>query len=216
MKITIEKITPVREGEAVLLKITLTDGINTEQTGGEIASDLFFDMGFPMSAGDGIEISREKFEALEDAEALTSAIKKGAELIGFAQNTKKGLISKLIRRGFSKDISFRAADYLENAGYINEREQAEQLLSELAERRLYGMSRIKNELYRKGFSDEAINAAMQSEPDFDAICAERMERTVNISDFADREKCRKITASLMRYGFSVRNIKNALVILKNE
>ena len=206
MKITIEKITPVREGEAVLLKITLTDGINVEQTGGEIASDLFFDMGFPMSAGDGIEISREKYEALEDATALTSAIKKGAELIGFAQNTKKGLVSKLIHRGFSKDISSRAADYLENVGYIDERTQAEQLCSELAERRLYG----------KGFSDEAINAAMQLELDFDAICAERIEKTVNISDFADKVKCRKTVASLMRYGFSVQNIKNALVILKNE
>ena len=211
MKITIEKITPVREGEAVLLKITLTDGINVEQTGGEIASDLFFDMGFPMSAGDGIEISREKYEALEDATALTSAIKKGAELIGFAQNTKKGLVSKLIHRGFSKDISSRAA-----VGYIDERTQAEQLCSELAERRLYGKSRIKNELYGKGFSDEAINAAMQLELDFDAICAERIEKTVNISDFADKVKCRKTVASLMRYGFSVQNIKNALVILKNE
>ena len=216
MKITIEKITPVREGEAVLLKITLTDGINVEQTGGEIASDLFFDMGFPMSAGDGIEISREKYEAREDATALTPAIKKGAELIGFAQNTKKGLVSKLIHRGFSKDISSRAADYLENVGYIDERTQAEQLCSELAERRLYGKSRIKNELYGKGFSDEAINAAMQLELDFDAICAERIEKTVNISDFADKVKCRKTVASLMRYGFSVQNIKNALVILKNE
>ena len=40
--------------------------------------------------------------------------------------------------------------------------------------------------------------------------------TVNISDFADKVKCRKTVASLMRYGFSVQNIKNALVILKNE
>lgn len=216
MKITIEKITPVREGEAVLLKINLTDGINIEQTGGEVASDLFFDMGFPMSAGDGFEISREKYEALEEAMILTSAIKKGAELIGFAQNTKKGLISKLMHRGFSKEISLRAADYLENVGYIDERGQAEQLFSELAERRLYGSSRIKNELYRKGFSEKAINAAMQSELDFDTICAERIERTVNVVDLADKAKRQRIIASLMRYGFSVQNIKNALLILKNE
>lgn len=216
MKITIEKITPVREGEAVLLKINLTDGINIEQTGGEVASDLFFDMGFPMSAGDGFEISREKYEALEEAMILTSAIKKGAELIGFAQNTKKGLISKLMHRGFSKEISLRAADYLENVGYIDERGQAEQLFSELAERRLYGLSRIKNELYRKGFSEKAINAAMQSELDFDTVCAERIERTVNVVDLADKAKRQRIIASLMRYGFSVQNIKNALLILKNE
>lgn len=102
MKITIEKITPVREGEAVLLKITLTDGINVEQTGGEIASDLFFDMGFPMSEGEGIEISREKYEALEDATALTSAIKKVRSLSVLHKTRKRDLYQSLFTGDFQR------------------------------------------------------------------------------------------------------------------
>ena len=57
---------------------------------------------------------------------------------------------------------------------------------------------------------------MQTELDFDEILAERMKRTVNLSDFADKAKRQKVIASLMRYGFSVGNIKNALEIMKNE
>ena len=57
---------------------------------------------------------------------------------------------------------------------------------------------------------------MQTELDFDEILAERIRRTVNLSDFADKAKRQKEIASLMRYGFSVGNIKNALTILKDE
>lgn len=216
MKTIIEKITPIREGEAVIVSLSLSDGVHEEKCKHEIATDLFFDMGFSMSAGDGIVINQSQYEMLADAAELTSAIKKGADLIGFAQNTKKSLVSKLIHRGFSKDISVRAADYLENVGYINEREQAEELFADLAERRLYGPSRIRNELYKKGFSEDVINVTMQTELDFDEILAERIRRTVNLSDFADKAKRQKEIASLMRYGFSVGNIKNALIILKDE
>lgn len=216
MKITIEKITPIREGEAVVVSLSLSDGVHEEKCKCEIATDLFFEMGFPMSAGDGIEIDQEKYEAIDDASELTAAIIKGASLIGFAENTKRTLVSKLISRGFSKDISLRATDYLEKVGYIDEKSQAGELFSDLAEKRLYGPSRIRNELYRKGFADEAIENAMQTEVDFDRILAERIEKTINLEDFAERTKRQRIIASLMRYGFSVGNIKNALTILKEE
>ena len=121
MKITIEKITPIREGEAVVVSLSLSDGMHEEKCKREIATDLFFEMGFPMSAGDGIEIDREKYDAIDDASELTAAIIKGASLIVFADNTKRTLVSKLISRGFSKDISLRATDYLEKVGYIDEK-----------------------------------------------------------------------------------------------
>ena len=120
MRIVIEKITPVREGEAVIVSLSLSDGAHEEKCKHEIATDLFLDMGFPLSSGDGIEISQDGYEEIIDAAELTSAIKKGADFIGFAQNTKKSLVLKLLHKGFSKDIAVRAADYLENVGYINE------------------------------------------------------------------------------------------------
>ena len=216
MRIVIEKITPVREGEAVIVSLSLSDEAHEEKCKHEIATDLFLDMGFPLSSGDGIEISQDGYEEIIDAAELTSAIKKGADFIGFAQNTKKSLVLKLLHKGFSRDISVRAADYLENVGYINEREQAEELFADLAERRLYGPSRIRNELYKKGFSEDVINVTMQTELDFDEILAERMKRTVNLSDCADKAKRQKVIASLMRYGYADRNIKNALESMKNE
>ena len=87
MRIVIEKITPVREGEAVIVSLSLSDEAHEEKCKHEIATDLFLDMGFPLSSGDGIEISQDGYEEIIDAAELTSAIKKGADFIGFAQNT---------------------------------------------------------------------------------------------------------------------------------
>ena len=61
MKTVIEKITPIREGEAIIVSLSLSDGAHEEKYKHEIATDLFLDMGFPLSSGDGIEISQDGY-----------------------------------------------------------------------------------------------------------------------------------------------------------
>lgn len=210
MTIKISKITPVSEGETLLLDILISSGGNEQKLSGEIATRFFTDMGFPVFSDEEISLDREKYEELERAITLTAAIKKGIDLLSFADNTKKSLITKLTARKFSREISSEAADYLAEVGYIDEFSQAEALTEELAKKKLFGKSRIKNELYKKGFCSEAISAALEAEIDYDALCAERIKRTVGAEAFSDRESRGKAIAALMRYGFSTDNIRAAL------
>ena len=41
MKTVIEKITPIREGEAIIVSLSLSDGVHEEKCKHEIATDLF-------------------------------------------------------------------------------------------------------------------------------------------------------------------------------
>lgn len=221
MTIEIKKITPVSEGELLSLDILISDGEHSEKITGSIASRMFLELGLPLSAGSGISISRESFVEIQRLMALTAAIEKGIELLAFAQNTKKGLTRKLLARGFSRELSDEAAGYLCEVGYIDENEQARLLSLDLAEKRLYGASRIRNELYKKGFCDDAIRAALEPVDgedtiDFDEICAERIRKTLGIEPFCDRESRGKAMATLLRYGFSVDNVRRALETIRDK
>lgn len=210
------RITPVSEGESLLLEIRISNGENEQKIKGEVATQLFTEMGYPLASDGDIVIDREKYMELERAITLTSAIKKGIGLLSFSQNTKKALKTKLTSRGFTKEISSDAVDYLESVGYIDEYSQAETLVCDLAEKKLFGISRIRNELYKKGFCREAIEKALDCGIDFDAVCAERIEKTIGTDAFLERDSRGKAIAALSRYGFSIDNIKEALTSLAEE
>ena len=216
MKFYVTAVSTNADGDTVDLKMLITDGEHEQHETFCVSVEQFSEFGLRTDGGIQ-EISRERFEQAETFSKLTAAARKGIELLSFAQNTKKGLARKLISRGFEKEISGAAVEYLEEIGYINEYSQAEMLLCELAERKLYGRERIKNELYKKEFSPDVIERVLMTEIDFDAVCAERIKNTVGIDPFIEGGEARKkAMATLLRYGFSFENIRNALESIKDE
>ena len=216
MKFFVEAVSPNADGDTVELNILITDGEHEQREKFNVSVEQFSALGLKIS-GEAQEIERDVFEMAETYSKITSAVKKGIELIAFSQNTKKGLAKKLISRGFEKEICIDAVEYLEKVGYIDEHAQAEMLTTELTERKLYGRERIKNELFKKEFSRDVIDSALDTEIDFDEICAERIKNTIGIEPFIEGGNARKKAfATLLRYGFSFENIKNALEIIKNE
>lgn len=215
MKITLEKVSPSADGETVLLEISISDGSHVQTEKKIISSAQFFEAG--LSTNPGKELSTEEFEDISHAAQVTAAVKKGIGLLAFAQNTKKGLYRKLVARGYAKDISEEAADFIESVGYIDEKTQASELALDLAEKKLYGKSRIKSDLFAKDFSPEAIESALDADVDYDEICAERIRKTIGIEVFSEsRESRGRAINSLMRYGFSMQNIRRALEIIMEE
>ena len=100
---------------------------------------------------------------------------------------------------------------------ISEHTDAELLAESLAERKLYGKNRIKKELFAKGFEADAIRDAMESlDVDFAEICAKRVKNMGGIAVFEEKETKSKAMASLMRYGFSYDDVREAVEFLKNE
>ena len=81
----------------------------------------------------------------------------------------------------------------------------------MAEKKLYGARRISTALFEKGFSKEAVHAAMGgADVDFSVICRKRIEKMGGRELFAAKETKQKAVAALLRYGFSYDNIKEAL------
>jgi SOS response regulatory protein OraA/RecX len=164
------------------------------------------------------ECDREGYDRVSEAAEIYRAVKKGLSLLSFNRCSRKALIRKLTLKGFSRDTASAAVDELSRQGYIDEISDARRE-AERAVDKLWGESRIRLHLREKGYSDEAINAALYALEDegvdFSAVCAERLRKTVDAIPTELKEK-QKLVASLIRYGFSNSQIRDAIRSFSEE
>ena len=166
--------------------------------------------GIVPSVGDFL--GAEKFEALEFAEECSGAAIKAVSFLAFGDNTAKKLSEKLRQKGFSREAAAEAVRFCVEKHYINEEDHLRRLMEQLCERKKYGLRRIRQEVYNKGFSEETVNAVFEecaAELDFDAAAKERVKK-LGADAFSTPEKKKKQVSSLLRYGFSMDEINRAL------
>lgn len=213
MKILLYKVNPISGGEETELYVEIASGEHFERNKFTVSAEMFFELGFSVNFSGEQELSREKYEEISSLAERHAAVKRGLSILSFGDNTKRGLTAKLRQKGFSREASEEAAEYLAAAGYINEAESAKLLARDMAEKKLYGARRIAAALMEKGFSREAISiAAEETDVDFAGICRKRIEKMGGRELFAAKETKQKAVAALMRYGFSYDDIKEALKI----
>ena len=171
-----------------------------------LSAKAYADLGISLG-----ECDTECYDRVAEAAEIYRAVKKGLSLLSFSRCSKKALVRKLVLKGFSKERATHAADELLQGGYIDEYADALRE-AELGVSKLWGENRIRASLYEKGYPEEAISAAMYSLEDngvdFSEICAQRLERTTAAIPDDPKEK-QKLVASLMRYGFSISQIRDA-------
>lgn len=151
-------------------------------------------------------------------ENLKKAREKALLYLSYSDHTVKSMHEKLTGAGFDTEIADEVISYLVERKYINEADYLERFIRHCAFKKKYGRKRIELMAYSKGFSKTVISENAESiygDINFAEICAERLSKT-NISDLADRKKREKIIASLMRSGFSVSEIKEAIELLKEN
>ena len=166
--------------------------------------------GEPPAVGDFL--GADKFEALEFAEECSNAAIKAVSLLAFGDNTAKKLSDKLRQKGFSRDAAAEAVRFCVEKRYIDEEDQLKRLMELLCEKKKYGLRRIRQEVWQKGFSEEVLKAHFEenaAELDFDAAVFERVKR-LGRDAFSAPEKKKKHVSSLLRYGFSMDEINGAL------
>ena len=66
----------------------------------------------------GEELDFETVSALKESDGKYRAMKKALSLLAYADNNKKTLYMKLLRAGFSKEISSATVSECERLGYI--------------------------------------------------------------------------------------------------
>lgn len=140
---------------------------------------------------------------------LTEVIQAGIHILAYASNTEKQLNLKLKRKGFDSDLIDQAIEYFIEKGYLDDESYIDLMVNKLAERKLYGMTRIKNELYRMGFSYELIQEIPYDDIDFIGNCAKLLKKRGG--EFNDKN-----ISALRRYGYSGSEIKAAYGLLKND
>jgi hypothetical protein len=103
-------------------------------------------------------VTSEQAAALLEAGRLSAAIRRGMGLLAGSSSSQRGLESKLVTKGISRESASRAAAYLAEEGYIREADTAT-LRVEQGLRKGWGPRRIREDLRTKGFGPEAVALA---------------------------------------------------------
>lgn len=159
-------------------------------------------------------VTEEEFEALEAAARLFGAMRCGEKLLAYGANTRLMLVRKIMRHGYSREESETAADRLSGFGLIDEEGDLQREVEKCL-RKLWGEGRIRNHLYARGFSREAMETLPEilSEVDFPENCRRLIEKQYgSLPQSGDEE--RRMIACLYRYGYRMDDIRTAVRMLR--
>ena len=153
----------------------------------------------------GVEFDETDTDSLLDA-GLTCAVElKAIAYLARAEQSRFGLTRKLIEKKYDKRYVEAALTYLEGRGYLSDLRFATAWLNTRKINHYEGRSRLSAELAARGIARDVASTALDeffSENDEDEICRKAYEKlSKNKSD-------EKLTAALMRAGFSLKKIKN--------
>lgn len=155
----------------------------------------------------GVEFNAEETDSLLDG-GLTCAVEfKAVSYLARAEQSRFGLTRKLIEKKYEKKYVEAALTYLEGRGYLSDLRFATAWLNTRRINHYEGRSRLEAELAARGIARDIAGKALDeffSENDEDEICRKAYEKlSKNKSD-------EKLTAALMRAGFSLKMIKRVL------
>ncbi len=212
MTVSIVSLSARGEGE-VAVTFELREGEHAQKETFLISPVVMVDMSLKRG-----ECSRECYDAVSHSAQVYRAVKRGLYLLGYGSCSKRALCQKLITKGVARDVAQEAVEHLCRDGYLNEFADAEREAERCVSKE-WGKRRIADALRVKGFSQEAIRAALEHLEDMDvdyaALCAKQIRKRCHEipTNPADRQK---LIAAMMRYGFSASEIREAIALLREE
>ncbi len=140
-------------------------------------------------------------------EAKVYAVK----LMGKFSYTYRGMVNKLVQKGYSKDIALQVADHYKELGYLEDSIYAQKFIKDAVEFKYHGPARIRYDLKQKGVDEEVIDEAF-NELDIDFF--EVLKNLVSVKaageDLTDRKRRDKLIGYLSRKGFGYYDINEVL------
>ncbi len=198
------------QGDAITVKIMLADGEHSETRLLSLLPSDIADLGVRRDS----LLSPEQFDGLLDADEYCRAVTKGKQLLGYGANSPRNLAYKLRTKGFSPEVSAKAAEALSVGGYIDQTADAE-AISRACLSRGYGRGRIILKLRERGYDSNVIDTALNSlsEIDFAEKCAEQIKRRCRGILPSTPEEQKKLTAAILRLGYSYTEVREAFLLL---
>lgn len=209
--IRILSFTAQNSGAEIAVKIEISDGEHREVRRLVIMTEQYADM--RLSRG---EIDSETFDKIESAAELCRALRRGNEILGYGANSERRLSFKLRQKGFSAESAEEAARILSEKGFINESDDAARE-AERCVSKFWGKRRITAQLYSKGYDGETVRYALAllDEVDFADNCQKLILKKYRTLP-TDTAGLQKLTAALMRYGYSLSEIKEAINSIRKK
>lgn len=108
--------------------------------------------------GDGI--SDFEFDSYKKSDELYRAKRKALSILSYGDNSEKMLRIKLLRSGFSGEISASVTEEMKNLGYINAERQLQRLVESLVNIHNIGPLKLFPKLIAKGYKKSDIQNAI--------------------------------------------------------
>ena len=150
---------------------------------------------------------------MTDMEQQRKARKKALRLLEHMDRTEKGLTDRLLRAGFSEELSEDAVSYVKDYGYINDRRYALNYIMY----RIHDKSRQKifQELSGKGIDRQTIQDAWEEAeeletPDERALLRQMVGKKYEPGAELDEREMRRLYGYLARRGFRSGDIFSVL------
>ena len=196
-------------GARLLLHIKILQG---EQVSREILT--VFAARLPYVPQCGV-LSECEYEGLVAEDQMTKALDMGLRLLGAGAVSQLRLIQKMQQRGVGKEIATAAAAELFARGYADEAAGALRE-AEKGIGKLWGNRRILLDVRAKGYGDAALAAVKKFLLAQNAVkrCEKLIARRRMTLPLTEADASRFVT-SLVRYGYTVHEIKQA-ISQKNE
>lgn len=194
------------------LRQTSPERISIElDSGEEIKATLGLAAEMRLYAGKALE--ERELEQLRSSASLALCKNRGMELLSYRPMSAKELRDKLIQKGERAENAAAAVDWLQSRGFLDDMRYAGMVVRHYAGKG-YGAGRIRQELQRRGIPrdccEEALNELQPQEDKLDAFLRSRLK------DPEDRSQVQKVSAALLRRGFSWEEIRAALTRFRAE
>lgn len=194
-----------------ITQITPTDETGKRQIyfDDELFATLPADIVMSLDLHTGDEYDEEAAEELILRVESLSALQKAYTYLSYNALSRKKLQEKLQKAGFSEGAGEMALVRLEELGLIDDKALAERLAGVMLSSKRWGYRRACEELYKRGIDRYTAEEALSDYDDSEALRYQLSHKYAR-RDLTDPKERQKVTAGLVRLGFSFDDIRSAL------
>lgn len=176
---------------------------------GEYIMSVNPDIWYSLDYTDGSDIDENELEEIKTLVNSRLAYSQALRFLTLRAHSSDELYKKLIKKHSSGCARF-AVEKCRDLGFIDDEDFAVRYANELAQKKRFGISRIRRELQLKGIENDVIdNVIHRLDTDFSSSIIDVVEK--KYSDCLNDEKGRRrMIAGLIRLGYSYSDIKSAL------
>lgn len=155
----------------------------------------------------GMELSRERYDALVKNASQVSAKMRAVRIVSAANVSKKELQSRLVRKGEDPRQAENAVAWLSDLKVLDDGATAEAIVRSCVAKG-YGLARAKQMLYEKRIPRELWEAALEDYPDQEEKIIDFLK--TRLAGSQDPKAQKRAIDALLRRGHSYGAIRQAL------